>query len=123
MQTFTNLPKWVERGQQVRNGEWISGMKINDTIIILNVSPRMHPKHYLSRKLRKSTNFSSGLNCTQIRWRSLFFSNLTLPDRDFGVDFDGGGGGDDNNDDGRDGDASDEGDGIENGNGARHRWR
>ena len=61
-----------------------------------------------------------------------FFSNLTLPYRNFGVNFDGGDGGDngnddgkDDNEDGRDGNASDEGDGRENGSGARRRrrWR
>ena len=81
VQTFTNLPKWVDRGCQVRNGEWILWMKINDTIILLNRSPQMHLKIYLSRNLRQSTNFSSGSSCTQIAWRSrLFFINSTLPD-------------------------------------------
>ena len=94
-------------------------MKINDTIIILNGSPQMHPKNYLSRNLRQSTNFSSGSSCTQIAWGSLFFSNSMLPDRDFGVGFDGGDGGDDG-DNGRDGDASDEGDCGENISGV---WR
>ena len=52
-----------------------------------------------------------------------FFSNLTLPDRNFGADFDGGEGGNDGNsnddkDNGRDSDASDEGDGKKNGSGA-----
>ena len=52
------------------------------------------------------------------------FGNSTLPDRNFGVDFDGGDSGD-NDDDGRDGDASDEGDGGENGIGGWHQqqWR
>ena len=117
MQTFTNLPKWVERGRQVRNGEWISGMKINDTTSILNGSPRMHPKNYLSRNLRQSTNFSSGSSCTQIAWGSLFLvCNSTLLDRDFGVNFDDRNG----NDVGRDGNASDEGDG-DNDDGRRRR--
>ena len=72
MQIFTNLHKWVERGRQVINVELILGMKINDTIIILNGSPRMHSKNYLSINLRLSTNFSSGSIYTQIVWRSLF---------------------------------------------------
>ena len=72
VQTLISLPKWFERGRQVINCEWILGMKINDTIIILNGSPRMHSKNYLSINLRLSTNFSSGSIYTQIVWRSLF---------------------------------------------------
>ena len=85
-------------------------MKINGTIIILDVLPQMHLKNYLYRNLRQPINFSSGSICTQIAWRSIFFCNLMLPDRDFGVDF-GSRDGDKDNDDGCYRNASYEGDG------------
>ena len=71
---------------------------------------------------------TSGNQLTLDRVVLAFFSNLTLPNCDFGVDFDGNGGGKDdnnNNEYGRDIDASDEGDGGKNGSRAwqRRRWR
>ena len=54
--------------------------------------------------------------------RAAFLSILSLPNRNFGADFDGGDGGDGDRDNskGRDGDASDEGEGGKNRSGA---WR